>query len=178
MKSDVIHIDNQGNGFANAVEETRRAAEFRGLEPKQALQLQLMAEEMLSMARSVTGELKASFWMESEGNAFDLYMTTKTVMDKEKRYLLISSATSRKNEAAKSFLGRLRDAFEQAMAAEVDHTYFDLPQELSHDVPVNYVEDPEWDRYEQSILRRLADNVKIDIRGGLVTMTVSKRFAE
>ena len=41
-----------------------------------------------------------------------------------------------------------------------------------------FIEDPEWDRYEQSILHRLADNVKIDIRGQLVHMTVSKRFAE
>ena len=176
MKSDVILIDNQGNGFADAVEETKRAAEFRGLEPKQAIQLQLLTEEMLSMARSVTGEMKASFWLESDVKAFDLHMTTKTVMDKEKRYMLISSATSRKNEAANSFLGRLRDAFEQAMAAEVDHTYYELPQELSADVPNHYTDDQEWDRYERSILRRLADNIKIDIRGGLVHMAVSKRF--
>ena len=34
----------------------------------------------------------------------------------------------------------------------------------------------EWDGYERSILRRLADDVKIGIRGGMVEMTVSKRF--
>ena len=143
MKSDVILIDNLGNGFGDAVKETKKAAEFRGLSHKDALQLQLMAEEMLSMARSVTGEMQASFWLESQEKAFDLHMTTKTVMDQEKRC-----------------------------------TYYELPQEVLSDLPNRFIEDPEWDRYEQSILHRLADNVKIDIRGQLVHMTVSKRFAE
>ena len=34
----------------------------------------------------------------------------------------------------------------------------------------------EWDRYEQSVLQKLADEVKISIRGNEVKMTVSKSF--
>ncbi len=177
MKSDVILIDNQGNGFSEAVQQTKKVAEYRGISPKETMRLQLMAEEMLSMARSVTGEMQASFWIESEGHEFELHMTTKTVMDKEKRYLLLSSSTSRKNEAANSFLGRLRDAFEEAMTADADHEYFDLPVELQADLSGRSIENPEWDRYEQSVLLRLADNVKIGIRGGEVHMTVIKTFA-
>ena len=177
MKSDVILIDNQGNGFSEAVQQTKKVAEYRGISPKETMRLQLMAEEMLSMARSVTGEMLASFWIESEGHEFELHMTTKTVMDKEKRYLLLSSSTSRKNEAANSFLGRLRDAFEEAMTADADHEYFDLPVELQADLSGRSIENPEWDRYEQSVLLRLADNVKIGIRGGEVHMTVIKTFA-
>ena len=177
MKSDVILIDNQGNGFGEAVQQTKKVAEYRGISPKETMHLQLMAEEMLSMARSVTGEMQASFWIESEGHEFELHMTTKTVMDKEKRYLLLSSSTSRKNEAANSFLGRLRDAFEEAMTADADHEYFDLPVELQADLSGRSIETPEWDHYEQSVLLRLADNVKIGIRGGEVHMTVIKTFA-
>ena len=176
MRSDIIQIDNQGNGFDRAVEETRRVARYQGLDQKQSLRLQLCTEEMLSLARSVTGELNASFFMECEGGNVELHMTTKTVMDKEKRYNLLSSATSRKNEAAGSFIGKLRDAFEQAMLSEADHTYYELPDAVIRDVSGQYVDDPEWDRYEQSTLRRLADNVKISIIGGTVDMTVTKHF--
>ena len=178
MKSDIIVIDNQGKGFRDAVEETKKVAQYRNLGHKETVQLQLMAEEMLSMARSVTGEMKASFWLESTEKAFELHMATKAVLDKEKRYQLISSTTSRKNEAANSFLGKLRDAFEQAMAAEVDYSDEELPEEIITDLSYRHIENTEWDRYEQSILRRLADDVKIAIRGGLVNMTVSKRFAD
>ncbi len=176
MRSDVIQIDNQGKGFDRAVEETRRVARYQGLDQKLSLRLQLCTEEMLSLARSVTGELNASFYLECEGKKVDLHMTTETVMDKEKRYHLLSSASSRKNEAANSFIGKLRDAFERAMLSDADHTYYELPDEISKDVSGQPVDDPEWDRYERSTLRRLADDVKISIRGGVVDMTVTKQF--
>ena len=74
MKSNVIIIDNQGNGFDKSLEETRKVADYEGLSHKESLQLQLCAEEMLSMARGITGEMQASFWIETEGRTFDLHM--------------------------------------------------------------------------------------------------------
>ena len=179
MKSDVIKIDNGGNGFEKAMAETKKAAAYRRLSGKDALHLELMTEEMLSLVRSVTGEMQASFWIEAEDEQYDLHVTTKTVLDKEKRNQLISSASSRKNEAAKTFLGYLRNAFEEAMAAEIDYSNNDLPDEIISDLanhPI-MIEDSEWDGYERSVLRKVADNVKIAIRGGVVDMTVSKRIA-
>lgn len=178
MISDVITISSRGSGFSAAVEETKKVAEYAGLDSKKTLRLQLMTEEMLSLARSVTGEMQASFWLENEGTAFDLHMTTKTVMDMEKRNLLLSAATSRKNEAARSFLGRLRDAFERAMTAEATQNYYEvIPSDLYYDVAGGPVEDQEWDGYERSVLRKLADEIKIGIRGGKVDMTVAKDFS-
>ena len=109
MKSNMIMIDNRGNGFEKAIEEARKVAVYEALSHKDSLHLQLCAEEMLSLVRSVTGEMKASFWIETEGKTFCLHMSTQTVLDKEKRAQLLASATSGKNEAAKSFLGQLRD---------------------------------------------------------------------
>ena len=179
MKSDVIIIDNQGNGFDKLLEETRKVAAYEDLTHKESLCLQLCAEEMMSLARSVTGEMSASFWIETNNGQFDLHMSTKTVMDKEKRSLLLSAATSGKNEAAKSFLGAIRDSFEHAMAADVDHSGEALPDDLLSDLPNHVIEclDPEWDKYEQSILRRLADTIRIGIRGDNVDMTVTRKFA-
>ena len=174
MKSDVITINNKGRGFKEAVEATKKVADFQGLGEKDSLQLQLCAEEMLSMARSITGEVSASYWIECEDKKFDLNMTTETVMDKEKRELLIAASTSRKNEAAGTFLGMLRDAFEEAMLADSDKIYYQLPDDVAADVVGRYIDSPEWDGYEQSILRRLVDDIKISIKGGVVTMTVTK----
>ena len=41
MKFKVITIDNRGNGFKDAVEETKKVADIQGLNDKQSLQLQL-----------------------------------------------------------------------------------------------------------------------------------------
>ena len=173
MKSDIIRIDNQGSGFQDALAETAKAAQYRELNHKEALQLQLCTEEMLSLARSVTGELEATFWLESEGRHYELHLSTKTVMDREKRNHLLASASSRKNEAAGTFLGKLRDAFEEAMVSDVDYS---IPDIAMDDMVNRNIEIPEWDEYEQSILRRVADEVKIGIRGGTVDMTVFKSF--
>ncbi len=178
MKSDVILIDNQGYGFHEAVEETRKVAGFKKLSKQDSLYLQLCAEEMLSLVRSVTGEMKASFWVECSDEQFDLHMSTKTVLDKEKRAQLIASSSDKKNEAARSFLGKLRNALEQAMASEADHQYYEMPEDLAADVSGIPVDDPEWDGYERSVLRKIADDIKIGIRGGLVEMTVSKRMVQ
>ena len=178
MKSDVIIIDNQGNGFGKAIEEARKVAAYKALSHKDSLHLQLCAEEMLSLVRSVTGEMKASFWIETEDKTFCLNMSTQTVLDKEKRAQLLASATSGKNEAAKSFLGQLRNVFEQAMTVEADHNN-DLPDDVLDDLANHTIEctNPEWDEYEQSTLRKLANTIKIGIRGGTVNMTVIASFA-
>ena len=177
MKSNTISIDNRGNGFADAVVETRKVAEYQGLTGKESTRLQLITEEVLSLARSITGEMEASFWIESTGKNFELHLGTKTVMDSEKRSLLLSAASSRKNDAARTFVGYLRDVFERAMVPEVDQSANEIPYELLKDMPNHVIEDAEWDGYEKSVLRRLADDVRIAIRGGSVDMTVTKNFA-
>ena len=178
MKSNVIIIDNQGNGFEKTIEEARKVAVYEALSHKDSLHLQLCAEEMLSLIRSVTGELKASFWIETEGRTFCLNMSTQTILDKEKRAQLLASSTSGKNEAAKSFLGQLRDMLDQALTAETNHNN-DLPDDVLNDLVNRTIEctDPEWDEYEQSTLKKLANTIKIGIRGDTVNMTVITTFA-
>ena len=173
MKTDIIKISNSGSGFQSAIEQTLKASQYRGLSHKEEMQLRLCTEEMLSLVRSVTGGLQANFWVESEGKNFSLHLSAKTVMDREKRENLIASATSHKNEAANSFLGRLRDAFESALLSDADNS---IPEDALDDLANHVIEIPEWDEYEQSILRSVADDVKIGIRGGVVDMTVSKHF--
>ena len=151
-------------------------AVYKAFSPRATIQLQMLTEEMLSMARSITGELNASFWIECEGSTASLHMATKTVMDRQKRDLLIASATSRSNEKATTFLGKVSDFFENAMLSDPERNEPDM--DLLNDLPHGIFGDPEWDGYERSILRKLADDIKIGIDGGQVEMTVSKRFEE
>ena len=125
MKSDVISITNHGDGFEQALEETRKVSAYKGLGQKDSLHMTLFTEEMLSMARIVSGDMTAYFWIETEGDTFDLHMTTNTTLDKTKRAQLLDAATTRKNEAANSFLGKIRDAFEQALSLDPENS--DMP---------------------------------------------------
>ena len=172
MKSDVITIDNKGNGFELALSEAEAAAKYRGLDDKQTLQLRILTEELLGMVRSITGEMSCTFWIDSEDKAFTLHLATKTVMDAVKRYQLISVSTENKNEAAKGFLGFLRDKFETAILSSDDGVWYDMNGMPMDEAP----ETEEWDRYERSILRQLSDQIKISVRGSAVDREVMKAF--
>ena len=162
-----------------AVAEARRMAGTAGLSAEDSMHLQLLAEEMLSMARSVTGELEASFWVEYRGSRFDLYMTTRAVLDKEKRHQLITSSSERRNEITGTFLGRLRDAFEEAMAADTERVCLSRSSGAREAGPAGgAAQEQGWDRFERSILLKLADDVKVAIRGGEVRLTVSRDFGK
>ncbi len=174
MKSDIVNINNSGKGFQRATDQAKKVAVFKGMAELDGIQLQVLTEELLSLARSVTGKLDASFWIEFEGAQADLHLTTQAVLDREKRAELIASSTSKKNEASKTFLGSLRDKFEEAMAADVEH--YEPTNDILKDLPLGVYDEPEWDGYERSILRNLADEVKIGIQGRTVDITVSKRF--
>lgn len=174
MQSDIVSIDSSGKGFQRALEQATKVAAFKGLSEMDTRQLQVLTEEMLSLAHSITGLDKASFWIDFETVQADLHLNTQAVLDKEKRAELIASSTSRKNEASKSFLGWLRDQFEEAMTADADH--FTPSNDILSDLPHGTYDEPEWDGYERSILKRLADDVKIGIQGNTVDITVSKRF--
>ncbi len=71
MKTTIISIHSSGSGFTDANQETEALA--ADLPEEQRLQLCLITEEMISLFRSVTGEVdNAEFWLEDEEGKFTL----------------------------------------------------------------------------------------------------------
>lgn len=204
MKTDVITITPNGAGFESALLETERAAAYRDLEQKQALRLRLLAEEMAGMLKTLIGDEPFYYWVESEGTAFSLHLKTQTIMTQTLREALLKTSSSGKNAAAKGFMGRLREilttmseSYDPAVSelgygySYVDVTGFDASMDMSPNatllgwslkayrdaVTENKEREPEkWDELEKSITAKLADDVKIFIRGNNVEMVIEKTF--
>ena len=142
------------------------------------LELRLIAEEMMTMVRSVTGELRANFWVEWEAQRFVLHLTAQKRLSNIQRNTLVKASTSGKNEAVKGFLDKLRDVFEQAMAIDMDvsNYYTASGYDTTADITDDIISAQRWDEYEKSLLLTLADQVKIGIEGGQVDMTIEKQF--
>ena len=205
MKTDVIEITANGTGFTRVLEETERAAAYRGLEPKQALRLRLLAEEMTGMLKTLVGDERFRYWIESEGRVFSLHLETQTIVTRALREALLKASSSGKNAAAKGFMGRLREilttmseSYVPAAVAEMGYGYsyvdvidFDESMDMSPNamlygwslrayrdaVTENKEKDQEkWDELEKSITAKLADDVKIFIRRNNVEMVIEKTF--
>lgn len=194
MISDVIRLNNEGAGIPEALAQAEAAAAYRSLDRKDALHIRLLAEEMLGMFRGMTGEPEADFWVEAEGRNFRLHLKSVIAMNTQVRKKLLSASTSGKNAAATGFMGKIRDLFERATEPE-DETFatpyaagwlLTAPEASPMTMGVwsfNHYQqvmkqDPkpseEWDELEQSIVAKLADEVKVYIRKDAVELVIEK----
>ena len=199
MISDIIAITSSGENLNAALDLYRKVAAYSDLSPKGALHLRLLAEEMLSMMRSITGEVSGKFWIEAEDGEYKLHLLVNAALTKEKREELLNASTSGKNEATRSFMGRIRDFFFRGMNDEIAsyNTAVLGAGAASKDfMPVTEWEwsllryqdtlsalkekEPEaadaWDELEKSVVSNVADNVKVSIKGFETEMTIIKKL--
>ena len=195
MKSDVMVIGTNQEFTEKALDFTEQYA--GNLPPKAHLRLRLVAEEIMNLFRSVTGEAEAEYWIENNSNIFTLHLDTKTIMHAQKRQELLDLSTTKENEAAKGFMGQILEAIELAsipygerdalikrykkygyLKQDIDkYSTDDLWKMSEYKSAVSECEDPEFakiykDQLEKSILANLANEVTISIRGDKVSMAV------
>ena len=157
FRSERIDIDNRGFHFADALAESEKISQLAGISRRNAIRLRLITEEMLSMMRGITGQCKASFRILCDGARFELFLTTRARLDEKKRSILKASGTG----DPASFQDKLRDMLEKALNTDSDSEMDVLAEPGS---------------FEQSMLYRLADSIRIDVHGGSVFLTVIKDF--
>lgn len=116
MQTDKIKVTSTGTGVPKAMEETAKFAEYVGLDKKSVLRLRLLAEETLGMVSAITDDFTAQFWIESaEDGICKLHLSARTIMDYSKKKELIEASTSKKNAAAKGFMGKIRQIIENSL---------------------------------------------------------------
>lgn len=206
MKTDVIEISSNGEGMAEALRQTEKAAAYRDLSAKEGLRLRLLSEETMGMLRTIVGGGRSRFWIESEGNSFTLHLTADVQMNADMRQELLSTSSSGKNAAVQGFMGRIRDIFTRITEppngngisptdygfSYVDVASFDdaslgvTTHGLTYGWSMNAYksaiaehreeEQDKWDELEKSITARLADEIRIFIRGNTVELVIEKAF--
>lgn len=201
MKTDVISVFGRGNRAEAALEQADKVVAYKGLTGKNALHLRLLTEEMTGLMRSVTGATEGQFWIEDHDGVYELHLQARTLLNSEKREQLLAVSSTGKNESAKGLMGRLRDFFD--WGSDEDLADFSSPllmpdmfehssspildwewsmkryeTALSSMVGQNDAAAREaWDELEKSVVKHVADDVKISIRNGVVEMVILKKLA-
>ena len=195
MKSDIMVIGTNQDFTKKALDFTEQ---YAGNLPKKAhLRIRLVAEELMNLFRSITGEMEAKYWIENESNIFTLHLDTETIMFAKKRQELMELSSTKENAAAKGVIGKIREAFELALLPEdereamlsryslfgftspdsMNSTPEDVWKMSDYIAEVNKSDDAEFvqeakDELEKSIIANLAKDVTISIRGDKVSMAV------
>ena len=202
MKTDVIVVSSKGTRMEEALKEVDKVAGYKGLSHKSALHLRLLTEEMMGLMRSITGATEGRFWIEDQDSVYELHLQTTTRMTSLKREKLLSAASSGKNESAKGFMGHIRDFFDRG--ADEDLASYGSPlllagafeksstPALDWEWSMTRYEDQlrpniqrqdaaalaTWDELEKSVVARVADDVKVSIKGRTAEVTIVKKITE
>ena len=204
MKTREIAVTSRGLGMHEALEMTETLAAESGLKQNDILHLRLLAEELFGMLKGIAGDVEALYWMDIEGKSFEQHMKASVDMTVEMRDELLSTATSGKNEAAKGFMGKIRDmiavrllpseAGPSELAQALMNTAWSTPsnnlsvntsdvwslQQYKCEVESKREEGEEakaaWDELEKSIVGKIADEVKINILSSTAEIIVFKAF--
>lgn len=201
MISNVITITSSGENMEAALDQATKVAVYNNLSPKNTLHLRLLAEEMMGMMRSITGETKGKFWIEDKDGEYQLHLQVETVLSKEKRKELLKAAKSHKNEATRSLMGSLLEFFFRDVDEEIaayNNPHLAAGTESSPNRPVtdwqwtltryqknlNDIKEkqPEaaeaWDELEKSVVNNVADDVKVSIKGWQTEMIIIKKMTQ
>ncbi len=190
MKSDVIAISSRQDRTDEVLSQAERVAAYQRLSRKGALHLRLLAEEMMNMMRTITGDVEGTFWIENEGEQYELHLRTNTAVDFYVREQLLSASTSGKNEADRGLTGKLRSFFEpvegvpmmldfnpDGSSADMVWTLRAYQQQVALAMQQEQAGAAEkWDELEKSVVSHLADEVKVSIRSRKVEMVVYKKL--
>ena len=199
MITDKIVVSSKGNQMESALRQAEKVAAYKELGEKQTMHLRLLTEEMMGMMRSITGETRGVFWIEDDGDTYQLHLKVDTRMDSEKRDQLLAASTSGKNESAKGFMGRLRDFFDRSGDADVvtysnplfmsgAMEYSSTPaldwewsmskyeSELASRIQEDEAAREAWDELEKSVVHNIADEVKVSIKGQSAEMIIFKKL--
>ena len=200
MKTDVITVSSRGKQMEKALEQADKVAAYKGLSAKDALHLRLLTEEMMGLMRSITGEKEGTFWIEDQDGEYQLHLKVRAMLTSEEREQLLAVSSSGKNESAKGLMGRLRDffdwscdgddaafasplllpdAFEHTSSPALDWEWSMRRYEsvLTTQMDRDSSAREAWDELEKSVVKNIADDVRVAIRGGFVEMTILKKLA-
>ena len=199
MKSAVITVTSTGQGIIEALSMTERFGAERNLDAKPVLHLRLLAEELFGMLRSIAGNVEASYWLDADGKKFELHMRSDVEMSLEMRDKFLAASSSGRNEAAKGFMGKIRDMIGEMLLSAQDTVPYPMPdttflypmddpfgdyiwsmnyyvEELQRKMENNKEASEAWDELEKSIVASIADDIKVKIKGKKVEIILYKSF--
>ena len=112
MQTDKIKVGINGLGKDEALQEIDKLGTYAGLDDKEKLRVRLLSEEALGIVDAIAGDFEAEFWIEEEKRDCKIHLLANTKMNMAKKEELVSISSKGRNEAARGFMGKIRDIIE------------------------------------------------------------------
>ena len=158
MKSDVIAVNASGIGIKEALTQTEKIAEVKGLSKEDRMKLRLLTEEMMGRLVEATTDNRNAAAVGITGKLRSLFES-----------MLEPKDAQTPSVAALGSLGAFAPTAGSGTSMWTLSQYRDKVQEAENAAEA-------WDELEKTTVTSLADEICIGIRGNCVEMTIHKKF--
>ena len=195
MRSNIYTLKKLKEDFSNIPAEAEKVANYNDLDKKSALRLRLLAEELVGMLPKLLIYGSGSFWIENEGNDYELHLEVTPYGDNDfDRKKVLSVSSSGKNAASRGIVNKITLAaeklFNHVNKVDLEDPYSDWTMGLTYktetpfwsltDYKTNIAQKKkyteQWDELEKSIIANLADDVLVGIINGHIDIVIKKKF--
>ena len=193
MVTNKCELTGREEELEEVLQEVELASVYNKLPHKPAIQLRLLAEEMVGIERGILGFVRGEFYMENDKNEYKLHLNAQLNLNPSEREAFVNVSTSKSNEVYKGFKGKILKVIDTMTGSDdggnVSTGYMenqvitgfqsnglDLWQ-LTRYEENNKDNQEIWDELEKSVVACLADEILIGFREGKLKMTVVKKFA-
>ena len=201
MKTDIITVTNKEESIKEALFFTEKFGNEVGLEKKGILHLRLLSEELMGILRGIAGDIETKYWIENDNKKVELHMKSEVKMSGAMREQFLAASSSGKNEATRSFVGKIRTMIADVLLSAKENLPYAMmntasaahmgnfqsesasvwsmvsyKDEVRKHTKDNKEAKEAWDELEKSIVANLADDVKVKIIGNNVEIVVYKSF--
>jgi small-conductance mechanosensitive channel len=136
----------------------------QNLSPKNARQLELIAEETILLIHSLIGDTPSRLWIEGSGLSYRTHLTFDAEIGSEEYKRLIGLSSSGKNDAISGVAGRIFEAMILGLNTfKTDKTDYEWKMDKDN---------LSQDEISESILASLSDEIKVSVTKEYVELTV------
>ena len=198
MKTDTIHIKENGEGVSEALLAIEQAGIRQGFDTREARRLRLLSEETLELVAGITGHMDAKFLADIKDDEWEIRLTAKPTTDSVSRAGLVayyldpngiankiavlfgsSFEELMKNEETVNEIGirRVDERVMKEMGRTGEGFVWTLDSyELSLFDSRSDKKDENWDEISRSIIASLSDEVRIFVFPENVELVILKHF--
>lgn len=168
IKTDAVEVSDSSKDIKSVLDKVDKFSAYMGLTPEKANTVRLLAEELISFSREVTGESSGRFWVEGNRSKVNLCLRTKAEMNAAKRQELMTLSSNGANASISGFMDKIREMM--IMWGEKGDR-----MKISYSKYMEQSSDDETE-LQKAILLSLSDDIKVGILGNAIEITVRKFF--
>lgn len=195
-KSKTIALDGSNESIKRAIDEAERYGTSENLGQNMKLKLRLVAEELLTLTKTIPHLENGTFRIERDGNDYDMCFDATGVIDKKVRNKLVGVSTDNTNQAYEGISGLFTKAIDSMIQMSIDdkkgvnkssqnameesigksdnnykwsyNIYKEKEMDFADEEGININEE----EIGKSLLMKMSDDIRISVRTNHVNMRV------